>query len=87
MRRSTEPTKGDTLSPRDDAQHADIDALAGVSARRSCETSRGGQLEAVVESLEQTVLEKQADAIKRGMSRKQAEKAFEPMWMISDEDG
>ncbi len=48
---------------------------------------RSGELEAVVENLEQTVLEKQADAIKRGMSRTQAEKAFEPMWMTSDEDG
>ncbi len=48
---------------------------------------RSGELDAVVENLEQTVLEKQADAIKRGMSRKQAETVFEPMWMISDEDG
>ena len=48
---------------------------------------RSGELDAVVENLEQTVLEKQADAIKWGMSRTQAEKAFEPMWMISDEDG
>jgi hypothetical protein len=48
---------------------------------------RSGELDAVVENLEQTVLEKQADAIKRGMSRTQAETVFEPMWMISDEDG
>ena len=32
---------------------------------------RSGELDAVVENLEQTVLEKQADAIKRGMSRTQ----------------
>ena len=48
---------------------------------------RSGELDAVVENLEQTVLEKQADAIKRGMSRTQVETVFEPMWMISDEDG
>ena len=48
---------------------------------------RSGELEAVVASLEQTVLEKQATVIERGMSKKQAEEMFRPMWMISDEDG
>ena len=48
---------------------------------------RSGELDAVVASLEQTVLERQADVIRRGMSRLQAEESLKPMWMTSDEDG
>ncbi len=48
---------------------------------------RSGELDAVVTSLEQTLREKQADVIRRGMSPAQAEQALQPMWMISDEDG
>ena len=44
------------------------------------------KLEAVVDSLEQTVLEKLADVIKRGMSREQAGEMVRPMCMISDAD-
>ncbi len=47
---------------------------------------RSGELDAVVTSLEQTVLEKQAEVIKRGMSREQADEVVRPMWMTSDED-
>ena len=47
---------------------------------------RSGELDKVVTSLEQTVLEKQAEVIKRGMSREQADEVVRPMWMTSDED-
>ena len=39
---------------------------------------RSGELDAVVTSLEQTVLEKQAEVIKRGMSREQADEVVRP---------
>ncbi len=47
---------------------------------------RSGELEAVVTSLEQTILEKQAAMIAQGMSSEQADEMVQPMWMISDED-
>ena len=48
---------------------------------------RSGELDAIVTGLEQTVLEKQADEVKRGMSPRQAEEALRSMWMTCDEDG
>ena len=47
---------------------------------------RSGELDAVVASLEQTILEKRAGMMEKGMSRDKADAMVRPMWMISDED-
>ena len=47
---------------------------------------RSGELAAVVAALEQTILEKQAVMLKKGLSLEQADKLLRPMWMISDDD-
>ena len=47
---------------------------------------RSGELAAVVAALEQTILEKQAVMLKKGLSLEQADELLRPMWMISDDD-
>jgi hypothetical protein len=47
---------------------------------------RSGELDAVIDSLEQTVLEKQAVMLKQGLSREQADERLRPLWMISDDE-
>ena len=45
---------------------------------------RSGELDAVVSSLERTILEKQAVMLEQGLSLEQADELLQPMWMISD---
>ncbi len=45
---------------------------------------RSGELDAVVSSLEQTLLEKQAVMLEQGMSLQQADELLKPLWMLSD---
>ena len=47
---------------------------------------RSGELAAVVAALEQTILEKQAVMLNKGLSLEQADEFLRPMWMISDDD-
>jgi len=47
---------------------------------------RSGELDAVVASLEQTILEKQALMVEQGLSREQADERLRPLWMISDDE-
>ena len=47
---------------------------------------RSGELDAVIDGLEQTVLEKQAVMLKQGLSRQQADERLRPLWMISDDE-
>ena len=45
---------------------------------------RSGELDAVVSSLEQTILEKQAVMLAQGMSLRKADELLKPLWMLSD---
>ena len=45
---------------------------------------RSGELDAVVSSLEQTILEKRAVLLAQGLSLERADELLRPMWMISD---
>ena len=47
---------------------------------------RSGELDAVVNSLEQTVLEKRDALVEQGMSLNRADELLRAMWMISDGD-
>ena len=47
---------------------------------------RSGELEAVVGTLEQTVLEKRDALVEGGMSLNRADEQVRSMWMISDGD-
>ena len=47
---------------------------------------RSGELDAGISSLEQTILEKQAVALKRGLSPEQADERLRPLWMSSDDE-
>ena len=47
---------------------------------------RSGELDAMIVSLEETILEKQAALLEDGRSLEQADELRRPMWMISDDD-